>query len=325
MSDIKNLKKEIKKLKARGSKDKIVQMVIDEKERQLKELEMLTLLSGKEVTLDDLMALRGEDYIDFGYPKGFFEEDEPEDVEEDEESHTISFDDLFNSLPKEDRDEIERLVKEFEDQEKVEETKPANEPLSFEEFSKQMEQVVGEFGGKFVKQTEDKRKAVKEKLFGLKENPKVKELDEKLRPTVDKVVDFGQRKFDELKDFVDEKIDFSAIQDKIEGGRKFFETKKFLEKFEHVNIVNITPVSFTVWFDEFGPDVLFTFANERLLTEVIFFVTDEDKELVNKGKDNEFVQIVQTNQVFQFTNGIEIENFGDAFELDAIVSQYYMG
>ena len=324
MSDIKNLKKEIKKLKARGSKDKIVQMVIDEKERQLKELEMLTLLSGKEVTLDDLMALRGEDYIDFGYPKDKDEDDE--DDEEDEEVVTISLDELLSNLPKEDRSLLEQLVKEIEgheDKPELEEESTDPNILSFEEFSREMEKVVGEFGGKFVKQTGEKRKAVEEKLFGLEDNPKVKELDKKIRPTVDKAVDFGQRKFGELKDFVEEKVDFSGIQEKFEENRKILDTYKFLKQHSNAHALDVSPDRFTVWFDEFGSDVYFTFADEHTLTKLFFFNIDHDRDVVDDPDYGEFIQTKQSNLIFEFPNGRHVENFGDGFELDAIVSDYY--
>lgn len=326
MSDIKNLKKEIKNLKNRLRKtnDKIVKMVLEEKERQLKELELLSMLAGKEVTIDDLMALRGEDYIDFGYPN---QEPNDEDEEEDGEVVTVTFDELLNSLPKEDREQLEQLINEIEGQVQ-DDVKPEEEPndpniMSFEEFSREMEKVVGEFGGKFVKQTDEKHKAVKEKLFGLKENPTVKELDKKVRPAVDKVVDFGQRKFDELKDFVEEKVDLSGLQDKFEESRKIFDTHKFLKQYPNAHALDISPGRFTVWFDEFGSDVYFTFADEHTLVKLFFFNKEHDRDVVDDPDYGEFIQTSQSNLIFEFPNGRHVENFGDGFELDAIVSDYY--
>ena len=289
MSDIEKLQKEIRDMELAQT---LREQLMEEKKALLGEIELLSMLTGKDVTIDDVMALRGEDYIDFG---------DPED------------------RPKRKHDHKNKQ------KQGASETKPSNEPLSFEEFSKQMEQVIGEFGGKVVKQTEEKTNSVKEKLFGLADNPKVKQISEKVAPIVDNVVDFGQRKFDDVKDFVEEKIDFSAIQDKIEGGRKFFETKKFLEQFENVHPVNIMPNSFTVWFDEFGQDVFFTFKDEHTLVQIIFFEIDVDRTVINEGRENEGTVAEHKNLVIDLPNGREIETFADAFELDAIVCDYYMG
>lgn len=243
------------------------------------------------------------------------------------ESHNKKDDQPVHRLTDEELEFFAKLMREqddytqeYHDKEDDENQKQENSNiLSFDDFLK-----------RFEKQTDSKTEFVKGKLLSfanelkyLSKNPKVKELNEKVRPMVENVIDFGQDKFGKLKDFVEEKIDFSSIQDKIESEHKIFETKKFLEQFDNIQILDIKPYQFTVVFDEFGDEIYFTFTDEHTLVSILFFDTDFNIEHFGKGSDNEYVHSVRENTTIDFPKGYHVENFGDPFELDNVVSNYY--
>lgn len=251
------------------------------------------------------------------------------------ESHNKKDDQPVHRLTDEELEFFAKLMREqddytqeYHDKEDNESQKQENSDIfSFGDFLKMFEKIEDDEN---QKQTNSKTEFVKGKLLNLADelkhlnkNPKVKELDEKVRPMVENAIDFGQDKIGKLKDFVEEKIDFSSIQDKIESERKIFETKKFLEQFDNVQILDIKPYQFTVVFEEFGDEIYFTFTDEHTLASILFFDTDFNIEHFGKGSDNEYIYSVRENVTIDFPKGYYIENFGDPFELDNVVSNYY--